>query len=129
MTFPAVRYSTQSSGLLLSNLYARGFQVPGRAWPKIAKKLTLFLGSRRYQKVASAKHIREAFVSQRSQNPIHSSHSPNERVLLKSISHDAGVNVGLFGINEHRLSSLRDFLELDLSQPTSRMLLDFHVYT
>ena len=26
-------------------------------------------GSRRYKKVASAKHIRDAFVSQRSQNP------------------------------------------------------------
>ena len=41
----------------------------------------------------------------------------------------AGVNLGLFGINDHRLSSLRDFLELDLSQPTSNMLLDSHVYT
>ena len=63
-------------------------------------------------------------------NPnIHSSHSPNERVLRKSISHDAGVNLGPFSINENRLSSLRDFLELDLSQPTSSILLDSRVYT
>ena len=67
------------------------------------------LRSRRYQKVASAKHIRKAFDSQR--------------------SYDAGVNLGLFGVNEHRLSSLRDFLELDLSQPTSSLLLDSRVYT
>ena len=49
--------------------------------------------------------------------------------LRKSISHDAGVNVGPFSINENRLSSLRDFLELDLSQPTSSILLDSRVYT
>ena len=32
--------------------------------------------------------------------------------MRKSISHEAGVNLGLFGINDHRLSSLRDFLGL-----------------
>ena len=69
------------------------------------------------------------FLKEAKIRPIHPSHSPNERVLRKSISHDAGVNLGLFGINEHRLSSLRDFLELDLSQPTSSMLLDSRVYT
>ena len=100
--------------------------APGQKWPK---SLLFSWEVVVIKKLLRQKHIREAFVSQRSQNPIHSSHSPNERVLLKSISHDAGVNAGLFGINEHRLSSLRDFLELDLSQPTSSMLLDFRVYT
>ena len=57
--------------------------------------------------------------------------SRNERVLRKSISHDAGVNLGLFSINEHHLSSFQDFLELDLSQrrPVVYMLLDSRVYT
>ena len=41
----------------------------------------------------------------------------------------AGVNLGLFGINDHRLNSLWDFLELDLSQKTSSILLDSRDYT
>ena len=92
--------------------------------PKVVEEVVVIKTLLRQNTYKKRLFLKEAKI-----RPIHSSQSPNERVLHKSISHDAGVNLGLFGINEHRLSSLRDFLELDLSQPTGSMLLDSRVCT